>query len=306
MSEDEITALDSKRFKKKDLLQKLNINITVLKGEKVDFGKIFILKNRKITIGRSEDNDIVLHDPRASKHHCEINIDMSGDLKVDVITIADMFSTNGTFLNGKVVEHSILQFGDKIGLGSSILLFNSSDEVEEIYQSTLFDIATIDSLTCLFNRRYILNDMENQVKLAKRYKKHFSLILFDIDDFKIINDSFGHQSGDEYLKLVTAKIYEGLREQDKAGRVGGEEFLVILPETDAKGAEVLANRIRENIENTVLTYKKNRIKATVSAGVMEFSHESVGTENVFEIVDAALYKAKEQGKNKVFVTPVKD
>lgn len=306
MTEDEITALDSKRFKKKDLLQKLNINITVLKGEKVDFGKIFILKNRKITIGRSEENDIVLHDPRASKHHCEINIDMSEDLEVDEITLADLFSTNGTYLNGDVIENSILEFGDKIGLGSTILLFNSSDEVEETYQSTLFDIATIDSLTCLFNRRYILNDLENQVKLAKRYKKHFSLILFDIDDFKNINDSFGHQAGDEYLKLITSKIYEGLREQDKAGRVGGEEFLIILPETDARGAEVLANRIRKRIENAVLTYKKNRIKATVSAGVIEFNHKSDEPENIFEIVDVALYKAKEQGKNKVFVSPVQE
>lgn len=305
MSEDDITARDSKQFEKNILLQKQNINITVLKGEPVDFGKIFILKNRKITIGRSEENDIVLHDPRVSKHHCEINIDMREDLEVDEITLSDIFSTNGTYLNGDVIEHSSLKFGDKIRLGSSILLFNSCDEVEETYQSTLFDIATIDSLTCLFNRRYILNDLDNQVTLAKRYKRRFSLILFDIDDFKIINDKFGHQSGDEYLKLITAKIYEGLREQDKAGRVGGEEFLVILPETDAKGAEILANRIRKNIEKAVLTYKKNSIKATVSAGIIEISHESVKTENVFDIVDEALYKAKEQGKNKVVVSSIK-
>ena len=304
MSEDDITARDSKQFEKNILLQKQNINITVLKGEPVDFGKIFILKNRKITIGRSEENDIVLHDPRVSKHHCEINIDMREDLEVDEITLSDIFSTNGTYLNGDVIEHTSLKFGDKIRLGSSILLFNSSDEVEETYQSTLFDIATIDSLTCLFNRRYILNDLDNQITLAKRYKRRFSLILFDIDDFKIINDKFGHQSGDEYLKLITAKIYEGLREQDKAGRVGGEEFLVILPETDAKGAETLANRIRKKIEKAVLTYKKNRIKATVSAGIMEISHKSVKTENVFEIVDKALYKAKEQGKNRVVVASI--
>lgn len=106
--------------------------------------------------------------------------------------------------------------------------------------------------------------------------------------------------------MITAKIYEGLREQDKAGRAGGEEFLVILPETDARGAEILANRIRKIIENAVLTYKKNRIKAIVSAGIVEISHESVKTENVFEIVDEALYKAKELGKNKIVVAPIQD
>ena len=186
--DEDITALDSKRFKKKIFQEKLNITITVLKGEKVDFGKSFILKNNKITIGRSMEMDIVLHDPRISKHHCDVDINMSEELEVDKISLSDVFSTNGTYLNGKVIESAILKFGDKIGLGSTILSFNSSDEVEETYQATLFDIATIDSLTCFFNRRYILNELDNQIKLAKRYKKHFSLILFDIDDFKDIND----------------------------------------------------------------------------------------------------------------------
>jgi len=306
MPEEEISTQESIRIKKKVRLQKLNINVTVLEGEKVDFGKIFILKKKKIKIGRGEDNDIILHDLKVSKRHCEIDINIGEELGVDEIILTDLFTTNGTYVNGRIVERAILKFGDKIDLGSTILLFSSSDEVEEKYQSTLFDIATIDSLTGLYNRRYILNDLDNQIKLAKRYQRHFSLILFDIDDFKIINDTFGHRSGDEYLKLVTAKIHKGLREQDKPGRVGGEEFLVILPETDAEGAEILANRIRKNIEKAVLTYKTHRIKTTVSAGIVEFDHESGEAENIFEIVDAALYEAKNKGKNMVIVTSIPD
>ena len=298
----EITTQEFNKRKNRSRLNRVNITITVLEGEEIDFGKVYVLKKKKICIGRDEDNDVVLHDPKASGRHCEIEL-VSGDgLGVDEISLTDLFSTNGTFLNGKVVERAILKFGDKIDVGSTILLFNASDDIEDKYQSTLFDIATIDSLTGLYNRRYILNELESQLKLACRYMRIFSVILFDIDSFKKVNDRFGHTAGDEYLKLVSNQIVQALRSQDKAGRVGGEEFLVILPETGEQGAEILANRIRESVEAAVLNFKEHKVTATISAGVAQFDAKSLDSDKIYETVDKALYRAKKGGKNRVIIT----
>lgn len=298
----ESTTEEFQRKKKRARLKRVNITITVLEGADVDFGKTYILKNKKIRIGRDEANDIVLHDLKVSGHHCEIDVITGDGLGVDEMSITDLFSTNGTYLNGKVVERAILKFGDKIDVGSTILLFNASDEIEDKYQSTLFDIATVDSLTGLFNRRYILNELENQLKLACRYMRIFSVILVDIDHFKAVNDNYGHTAGDEYLKLVASHIVQALRAQDKAGRVGGEEFLILLPETGETGAEILANRIREAVESAVLEFKNNKIRATISAGVAQFDAKALDSDKIYETVDRALYRAKKEGKNRVTVT----
>jgi len=293
-------------IKKKDLFRKYktNLSFTVIEGEKVDFGKIFILKKKKIMIGRDRGNDIVLNDIKVSKHHCQIEIRPAEELGDEQIVITDLFSTNGTYLNGRVIDTARLKYGDKIDLGASILLFDQSDEVEKRYHSTLRDITTIDSLTGIYTRRYILTELENQKTLADRYRRPFSIVLLDIDDFKKINDTRGHPAGDEYLRHITSEIYNCLRENDKVGRVGGEEFLLILPETDSRGARSLADRIRRRIEESELAYKDIWIRSTVSAGVATYTDQSDSSANLYELADNALYRAKGQGKNRVVLASV--
>lgn len=294
------TVQDSKRLKKRDLLdKKYNIIITVIKGEEIDFGKTINFNKKVIKIGRSKSNDLVLHDQKVSKEHCEIRITLNDELIIDEIILQDLFSTNGTYLNDEYIEQKVLRFGDKIRIGTTVLLFKSSDEVEETYHSKLFNIATTDPLTGLLNRRSILNEMDTQNKIAKASNRIYSILIVDIDDFKDINDNFGHLVGDEYLKNFCKRISECLRNQDKMGRIGGEEFLIILPETEIEGAETLAEKIRGSIEEFSLKKSDHHVQTTVSIGIVQYGLHSEEILKLLDLADSALYQAKNSGKNKV-------
>ncbi|MGD2092764.1 MAG: GGDEF domain-containing protein [Candidatus Aminicenantes bacterium] len=300
---DEMTVIDRRKaaLAKKKQKTKLNIMLTVIQGNETDFGKTYSLTQDCIRIGRDQKKEnsevnIALNDLKISKVHCEISAIKTDDL--EQIVIKDMGSTNGTYVNGEMIRQRILTSGDKITIGETILRFSYNDEIEEEYHSRLFTFAATDALTGLYNRRYILNELENQHKIAKRNERIFSLVIFDIDDFKRVNDTFGHPAGDAFLKKFALVINHSLREQDIPGRVGGEEFLIILPETAIEGAFHLANRIRERIQNTKLIYDGNAIKTTISAGVSQYELD-IDSQTLFRLADHALYKAKQSGKNLV-------
>lgn len=277
----------------------LTIYFAVLHGAEVDFGKHFNFTKSPIFIGRDKTNSICLKDEKVSKFHCEINMAWNQDS--GQVIIKDLNSTNGTYINGGIIKHAVLKSGDKIGVGDTVFRVSYNDEIEEEYHSKLFSFAAIDALTGLYNRRYILNELENQSKIARRNKRVFSLIVIDIDNFKKINDDHGHLAGDEYLKKMALVVNRCLREQDICGRYGGEEFLIILPETRLDGAFKLANRIREQIEETEIIQTGSFIKATISAGISQFGLHAYDSQSLFEKADMALQKAKNTGKNRVTV-----
>lgn len=303
LNTDEMTVIDrrkSARGKKKQKT-KPSIMLTVIQGNETDFGKTYGFTQDRILIGREQKKEITgvnvsLNDLKISKMHCEINTIKKDDL--EQIIIKDLGSTNGTYVNGEMIRQRILTSGDKISVGETILRFGYNDEIEEEYHSRLFTFAATDALTGLYNRRYILNELEKQYKIAKRNDRTFSLVIIDIDDFKQVNDTFGHPAGDEFLKKFAFVINHSLREQDIPGRVGGEEFLIILPETNIDGAFRLANRIRERLQNTELIYDGNTIKTTISAGVSQYEFNT-DSQTLFRLADHALYKAKQSGKNMV-------
>jgi diguanylate cyclase (GGDEF)-like protein len=300
---DEMTVIDRRKavLAKKKQKTKLNIILTVIQGSETDFGKTYSFTQDCIRIGRDQKKEatevnVAVNDLKVSKVHCEISAIKTDDL--EQIVIKDLESTNGTYVNGEMIRQRILTSGDKISIGETILRFSYNDEIEEEYHSRLFTFAATDALTGLYNRRYILNELENQYKIAKRNERTFSVVIIDIDDFKQVNDKFGHPAGDEFLKKFAFVIHHCLREQDIPGRVGGEEFLIILPETSIDGAFRLANRIRERIQKTELIYEGSSIKTTISAGVSQ--HEfNTDSQTLFQLADHALYKAKQSGKNMV-------
>jgi diguanylate cyclase (GGDEF)-like protein len=296
-------AIDTKKIKLKNIAtnsnNKSSITLTIIDGEESEFGKIFTFYKEHILIGRNRYSDIFIDDEKTSKDHCEIKIIKDDENKIDRIIIKDLYSTNGTYVNEKPISNKTLKSGDKIKIGETTLRFSYNDELEEKYHSKLFNIATSDSLTKLYNKRYIISELENQYKIAKRNNRIFSLIMFDIDNFKKVNDKYGHIAGDEFLKNVSSYITTNLREQDIAGRFGGEEFLIILPETKIEGATILADKIREKIEKSEMVYRGHTVKATISAGISQFNISYHNIEELLEITDKALYKAKNLGKNKV-------
>lgn len=160
-------------------------------------------------------------------------------------------------------------------------------------------VSRIDGLTGLFNRRYWQERFDRDFKLSKRNKSCNSLLLLDIDHFKLVNDNYGHQTGDEVIKHLAMVIGKATRETDIAGRYGGEEFVILLPDTPAENALNVAERIRKSLLTTVVEYEGHRVQYTCSIGVAELLSEYTRPNMWIEAADQALYKAKNSGRNMV-------
>jgi diguanylate cyclase (GGDEF)-like protein len=157
-------------------------------------------------------------------------------------------------------------------------------------------ISKTDPLTGIYNRRFIIEKMEEERTRFRRYGKRFSLIIIDIDFFKKVNDAWGHDCGDHVLVETSKQLKTLLREQDCLARWGGEEFLILLPETDADGAEVLAERLRLSIEEKAFEYRKKRIFVTLTLGISEYS-DNISVDDAIRKADNALYEGKNRGRN---------
>ena len=163
------------------------------------------------------------------------------------------------------------------------------------------DSLKYDSLTGLYTRRTFDDMFLLETERATRYGLELSVLFFDLDDFKMINDTFGHLAGDETLKHVARIITSELRTIDIAVRYGGEEIVVVLPETGKIDAFVVGERIRESVESTKLDYKGQNISLTISGGIASFPIDATDTENLIKNSDIAVYKAKETGKNNIVI-----
>ena len=158
----------------------------------------------------------------------------------------------------------------------------------------------VDSLTKLPNRGAYDAYIEKEYQRYVRYGGNLSLIVCDVDKFKNINDSYGHQAGDKVLQLISRQVKKGTRQTDLLARYGGEEFVVILPNTDSQAALQVAEKIRQEVAKCPFHFKGQRVQITLSCGVASFS-EGMSHEEVFERADKALYQAKEKGRNQSIV-----
>lgn len=173
----------------------------------------------------------------------------------------------------------------------------------EKFLKNIQETTLIDDLTGVYNRRYIRERLEVDVEKSIREQKSMSVIMADIDYFKEINDTYGHIVGDNVLKDFTriASKYIRSNGSDWIGRYGGEEFLIVLNDTDEDKAEIIAERIRKNLEETTLEYKGNKFSITCSFGVYGFRDLDMNTEDIIHRADINLYEAKEKGRNTTVV-----
>ena len=160
-------------------------------------------------------------------------------------------------------------------------------------------LATTDTLTGILNRRQFFILAEQEVERSRRYGRTLALLLYDIDHFKQVNDTFGHQAGDIVLRELAKLVHEQLRRNDIEGRVGGEEFAVLLPETTISEAVVLAERIRRIIENFAINIGETSLHITASFGVTAVKENDVALDSIYKRADSALYEAKNAGRNRV-------
>jgi len=177
-------------------------------------------------------------------------------------------------------------------------LKEKAEQLNKVLQEekkTLEQISITDYLTEINNRRFININLETEIKKALRYGNNLSIIMMDIDNFKSINDMYGHHVGDQVLKTISKTIKSNLREVDLVGRYGGEEFLIILPNTGLEAAYNIADRIRNKIAK--IKFDNYDIKVTISGGVAQLKDDK-GTD-LLKKADALLYKAKEKGRNRI-------
>ena len=160
-------------------------------------------------------------------------------------------------------------------------------------------LATVDVLTSAWNRRHFMERAAAEVARAWRHGRPLSVLLFDLDHFKLINDTYGHAAGDEALRTVVARTRDALRTSDHIGRFGGEEFAVLLPETDGAAAAVVAERVRNAIAATPIAFDQHRLPVTASIGVATWQDSEASIEHALRRADAALYDAKLAGRDRV-------
>lgn len=257
-------------------------------------GKLHQLNDGETILGRAQDSTIAVEDNRISRHHISIT------LQHGETVLKDLGSTNGTFVNGKRVQSTILKDGDKIQLSSTtVFKFAYQDKQENIFHKELYKMAVIDTVTGIFNKRYFLDRLKEEFSHSKRANLALSLIMMDIDHFKKINDTHGHLAGDFALAHLAATIKPMLRQEDIFARYGGEEFVIILRGAEAEGAFQLAERIRTTVEKSAVQFEALTIPMTISLGVATLRNEDFKTpEEFIASADHYLYTSKEGGRNR--------
>jgi len=178
-------------------------------------------------------------------------------------------------------------------------LINHPRIIETVQYETVFYNTIHDRLTGLFNRRYFDEIFAQQLAQAKRYNDNLSVLFIDIDNFKDINDNYGHAFGDEVLRNVSSIINSKKRDSDIAARYGGEEFVLLMTRTDAESALIVAERLRLQIATTPVANKDQNVYVTISGGIASCPLHSLNVADLLEMADNALYQAKGAGKNRI-------
>ncbi|MCB0341758.1 MAG: diguanylate cyclase [Pseudobdellovibrionaceae bacterium] len=256
-------------------------------------GKKVSLKGGHLVLGRSEDADIMLDDPAVSKRHAII-IAVEGQHYIE-----DLHSTNGVRINRKKIEEkTLLKKEDLISIGTSIFKYLPAGEVEIMYLGELQQAAHMDRLTGIYNQNYITEALEAEVKRARVLDSRLALILFDVDNFKQINDSYGHAAGDYVLSaMVSAIKEENLRESDIFGRQGGDEFAILMLNGSARAAVKLCEQILKTVSRKKFIFEDKEIRVSVSMGVAVIQQHMKSPKAFYQSADKALYYSKKNGRN---------
>ena len=279
----------------------LNIKLENAKKDKASLrqmngkfiGRKYPINKGSTLVGRDPGLDITIQEESVSRRHAELLFDG------ETLQVVDLESTNGTFVNDKQIKNRTASHGDLIRFGSIVFKYIPSGSIETVFHDELHNLAHLDGLTGCYNRKYIIDYLETEVKRCQKLEVPFSLLMFDLDLFKKVNDTYGHLAGDYVLKETVRLLKEKiLRASDVLGRYGGEEFVIVLSEAPHRTATDIAERIRKGIERHGFIFDSNKMEITISVGVASMKSGDTSL-TMLEEADKALYKAKESGRNKV-------
>jgi len=269
--------------------------LIVLAGSNV--GEMYRVDEGETFIGRGQNATIRLNDDGISRRHARL-VQQNGE-----VIIEDLRSSNGTLVNGVAINFQRLQDGDKIRLGSTtILKFTYHDHLDETFQQQMYDAALRDGLTKAFNKKYFLDRLETEIAYARRHRTPLSLLMFDVDHFKRVNDTYGHLAGDYVLAKLAKIASTTVRTEDVFARYGGEEFGVICRGVPLGSAGILGERLRSTVETTLFDHEGQQLPITISVGVAAYPDLPVETATqIISAADEALYEAKRCGRNRVLL-----
>jgi len=263
-------------------------------------GTLFELSRKETSFGRSPECTITMELQGISRKHFEITKAQDTTGKTNFF-IQDLGSSNGTFVNNnKVLEKSNLSKGDIIKIGTVAFKYIPEGDPERLAYDKLHEDASMDGLTKCFNKSFFNNACELEIKKSKITGSPISIIMFDLDHFKKLNDTYGHDAGDYVLKELAQIIRNnGVREGDIFARYGGEEFVILLPKTNLKQSFEIAERMRRSIESFPFSYEDQKLVVTSSIGIADYADGVESGTDLFKRADQALYQSKSNGRNQV-------
>jgi two-component system cell cycle response regulator len=251
---------------------------------------------REVIIGRSASAQVRVDDDGVSRSHARVRQDANGAM------IEDLGSRNGTFVNGTRIKGAVkVSDGDKIQVGrATVLRFGLTDELDDSFHDNLVSSALRDPLTKLFNKRYLLERLDSELKFAHRHNAVLSLLVVDFDQFKQINDTHGHLAGDTVLANISGVLARAVRNEDVVARFGGDELAIVLRAIAVDSALHMAERLRRLVEATRICHDDKELRVTISIGAAGFPATKATTpDELVEAADQALYRAKHDGRNRV-------
>jgi two-component system, cell cycle response regulator len=258
-------------------------------------GRRYPLGASTLVLGRGEGCDIRIQDNSVSRKHAQI------EPTTDDYVVQDLGSTNGTFVNDMATTAPRrLKDGDYLRVGNCIYRFLTGGNIESEYHEEIYRLTIIDGLTRVHNHRYLIDFLDREVARSVRHGRPLSVMLFDIDKFKAVNDEHGHLCGDYVLRELSERLRHAVRREDLLARYGGEEFAQVLVETDRDQALIAAERVRRVVAETPFQFESRALPVTVSVGVATTCGEGGMTSaGLLKAADDKLYAAKRAGRNRV-------
>ncbi len=298
-----------------DMLQNIDVGLVVLNQDnEIQLWNSFMENHSGLLSSQTRNRDLFKLFPEVEKDWFQNKVQSVFDMKIRAFSIWEQRPFVFKFKNYRpitgIAEHmyqniSIFPMIDTTGTVNNIciIVYDVTDIATNRRALTeaniqLEHLSRTDKLTGLYNRGYWQDCQEREYALFRRYNSKLSLVIFDIDHFKNVNDTFGHQAGDEVIRQCAATLQKNARDTEICGRYGGEEFVAILPETDEKSAMIFAERLRQEIEKLSVVYSGEKISFTVSLGISQLKKGTDSALQWLEQADKALYYSKENGRNK--------
>jgi diguanylate cyclase (GGDEF)-like protein len=251
------------------------------------------LDGTTITVGRDETCEICLNEDSVSRRHASI------ESRHGQPFLKDLGSTNGTFQNEQRIDEVALQPGDRIRFGNQIFKYLADDDIESQYHEVIFKMMTTDGLTQVYNKRFLFDSLQREMRQAGRNGQPMCVLMMDLDKFKNINDTYGHLAGDAVLVEFAKRATSVLRSGEILARYGGEEFSILYAPATIEDAALAAERVRVITASAPVVFESIEIPMTVSIGIASYNGLEHDPLPWIAEADAMLYEAKRMGRNQV-------